>query len=156
MPFRICKNFCKILNNLIFNQEKLKMCKFPLTGCLQKICNFFRKTCAIHFLMSKAFQKAKFYQNLTSGNGSKQRFSMLQEKAVIQAVCLRTQAVSIKARCQAYREGFGYVGNINVKKLRGGQIDPPPAGIGLILMFKDLQNMKLLLKIILISIFFRE
>ena len=25
MPFQICKNFCKILNNLIFNQEKLKM-----------------------------------------------------------------------------------------------------------------------------------
>ena len=83
------QNFCKILNNLSFNQEKLKMCKFPLTGCLQKICNFFsRKTCAIRFLMSKAFQKAKFYQNLTSGSGSKQRFSLLQEKAVIQAVCL--------------------------------------------------------------------
>ena len=59
---------------------------------------FFRKTCAICFLLSKAFQKAKFYQNLTSESGSKQRFSLLQEKAVIQAVCLRTQAVSIKAR----------------------------------------------------------
>ena len=75
-----CKKFCKILNNLIFNQEKLKLWKFPLTGCLQKICNFFRKTCAIRFLMSKTFQKAKFYQNLTSGSGSKQRFSLLQEK----------------------------------------------------------------------------
>ncbi len=62
IPFQICKNVCKILNNLIFNQEKLKMCKFPLTGCLQKICNFFRKTCAIRFLMSKTFQKTKFYQ----------------------------------------------------------------------------------------------
>jgi len=41
MPFQICKNFCKIFNNLILNQDKLKMCKFPLTGCLQKICNFF-------------------------------------------------------------------------------------------------------------------
>ena len=51
IPFQICKN-CKILNNLIFNQEKLKMCKFPLTGCLQKIAIFFRKTCAICFLMS--------------------------------------------------------------------------------------------------------
>ena len=101
MSFQICKKFCKIFNNLIFNQEKLKMCKFPLTGCLQKICNFFRKTCAIRFLMSKAFQKAKFYQNLTSGSGSKQRFSLLQEKTVIQAVCLRTQAVSIEARFQA-------------------------------------------------------
>jgi len=40
---------------------------------------FFRKTCAIRFLMSKAFQKAKFYQNLTSGSGSKQRFSLLLE-----------------------------------------------------------------------------
>ena len=29
MPFQICKNFCKILNNPIFNQEKLKMRKFP-------------------------------------------------------------------------------------------------------------------------------
>ena len=67
------------------------MCKFPLTGCLQKICNFFRKTCAIRFIMSMAFQKAKFYQNMTSGSGSKQRFSLLQEKAII-------QAVSIKAR----------------------------------------------------------
>jgi len=27
VPFQICKKFCKILNNLIFNQEKLKMCK---------------------------------------------------------------------------------------------------------------------------------
>ena len=35
------QKFLKILNNLIFNQEKLKMCKFPLTGCLPKICNFF-------------------------------------------------------------------------------------------------------------------
>ena len=31
MPFQKCKNICKIINNLIFNQEKLKMCKFPLT-----------------------------------------------------------------------------------------------------------------------------
>ena len=98
MPFQVCKKFCKILNNLILNQEKLKKGKFPLTGCLQKNCNFFRKTCAIRFLMSKTFQKAKSYQNLTSGSGSKQRFSLFQEKAVIHAVCLRTQAVSIKAQ----------------------------------------------------------
>ena len=49
------------------------------------------------FPLAKAFQKAKFYQNLTSGSRSKQRFILSQEKAVIQAVCLRTQAVSIKA-----------------------------------------------------------
>ena len=59
---------------------------------------FLCKTCEIRFFMSKAFQKAKSYRNLTTESGSKQRFSLLQEKAVIQAVCLRTQAVSIKAR----------------------------------------------------------
>jgi len=37
--------------------------------------------------MSLAFQKAKFYQNPTSESGSKQRFSLLKEKAVIWAVC---------------------------------------------------------------------
>ena len=45
-----------------------------------------------------AFQKATSYQNLTTESVLKQRFSLLQEKVVIQAVCLRTQAVSIKAR----------------------------------------------------------
>ena len=90
MPFQICKFFCKTLNNLNFNQEKMKMCKFPLTGCLQKICYLFSQNCAIRFPMSKAVQKAEFYQNLTSGSGSKQRFSLLQEKAVIHAVNLRT------------------------------------------------------------------
>ena len=97
MPFKICKKYLqnfKITWFLI--KEKLKRGKFPLTGCLQKNCNICRKTCAIHFFMSKAFQKAKFYQNLTSASGSKQRFSLLREKAVIQAVCLRTQAVVLK------------------------------------------------------------
>ena len=59
---------------------------------------FLCKTCAIRLLMSNAFQKAKFYQNMTTESGSKQRFSLLQEKVVIQAVCLRTQAVSVKSR----------------------------------------------------------
>ena len=46
MPFQICKNFCKILNNLIFNQEKLKMCKFDrlfaknLQFCFAKLVQF--------------------------------------------------------------------------------------------------------------------
>ena len=66
--------------------------QISLDRLFAKNLQFFRKTCKIRF------QKAKFYQNLTSGSGSKQRFGLLQEKAVIQAVCLRTQAVSIKAR----------------------------------------------------------
>ena len=62
----------------------------------KKFAIFFRKTCAIRFLLSKAFQKVKFYQNLTRGSGSKQRFSVLKEKTVIQAVCLRTQELVLK------------------------------------------------------------
>ena len=64
------------------NKEKLKMCKFSLTK-LESV---------------SLCQKAKSYQNLTTESGSKPRFSLLHEKAVIQAVCLRTQAVSIKVR----------------------------------------------------------
>ena len=48
--------------------------------------------------MSQALEKAKNYQNLTAESGSKQKFSLLQEKVVIQAVCLSPQAVIIKAR----------------------------------------------------------
>ena len=40
---------------------------------------------------------AKSYQNLTTESGSKQRFSFLLEKAVNQAVCLRTQADKYKS-----------------------------------------------------------
>ena len=57
MPFQICKDFCKILDNRIFNQEKLKMCKFPLTGCLQKICNFFSQNLCNPFPYVKGFPK---------------------------------------------------------------------------------------------------
>ena len=69
------------------NQEKLKM-----TGCMQKVCkNFFPKHVQYVSLCHRLSKKQ-------SESGSKQRFSLLQAKAVIQAVCLRTQAVSIKAR----------------------------------------------------------
>ena len=45
---------------------------------------FLCTTYAIRFLMSKAFQKAKNYQNLATESGSKQRFSLLQEKVLRQ------------------------------------------------------------------------
>ena len=60
MPFQICKKFCKILNNLMFNSEKLKMCKFPLTGCLQIVCkNFFAKHVQSVSLCHRLFKKLK-------------------------------------------------------------------------------------------------
>ena len=93
-------------------QKKLQICKsWIFYRKIQLYSKMFaKKLCPkkwkiIHFWkaldhaisnMQKKF--AKFYQNLTSGSGSKQRFSLLQEKAVIQAVWLRPQAVSIKAR----------------------------------------------------------
>ena len=46
----------------------------------------------------KGFPKAKNVHSLTTESGSKQRFSLLLEKVVIQAVCLRAQAVRIKAQ----------------------------------------------------------
>ena len=74
------------------------MCKFPLTDCLHIICkNFFAKLVQ-SVSLCQAFQKAKSYQNLTTESGSKQRFSLLHEKAVIHVVCLRTQSVSKKAQ----------------------------------------------------------
>ena len=56
---------------------------------------FLCKTCAFRFVMSLAFQKAKIDRNLTTESGSKQWFSLLLEKVVIQTVCLRIQEVSL-------------------------------------------------------------
>jgi len=133
MPFQICKDFCKTLNNLIFNEEKLKICKFPLTGYLQKFFHFFRITCAIRFLMSKVFQKAKFYQNLTSGSGSKQRFSLLQEKAVIRPVLGLKGGLWVCRKSQKISTASDQYFLSYVKKTTGpgGNLTPPPAGIGL-------------------------
>jgi len=58
MPFQICKKCCKILNNLIFNPEKLKMCKFPLTGCLQKNFNFLSQNLCNSFSYVKGFPQS--------------------------------------------------------------------------------------------------
>ena len=49
--------------------------------CANNLQKFLGKTFAIRFLKSKAFQKAKNYQNLTTESGSKQRLSLLQEKS---------------------------------------------------------------------------
>ena len=66
MPFQICKILCKILNNLIFNQEKLKMCKFPLTGCVQKVFNLFSlelcKFISLFQRLSKKLNLIKIWQ----------------------------------------------------------------------------------------------
>ena len=63
------------------NSEKLKMCKFILTGCMQIIC---KNVCG-KLVQSVSFwhiglPKAKYYQNLTTESGSKQKCSLLQEK----------------------------------------------------------------------------
>ena len=62
IPLQICKNFCKILINLIFNQEKLKMCKFA------KIEFFIAKSSyKVNMFAKKKFvQKMKNYTFLKS------------------------------------------------------------------------------------------
>ena len=68
------QNNCTILNNLMFNWGKLKICKFLLTGCMLKIWKL---------VQSVSVSKKPFrYQNWTE-IGSKQRFSLLQEKVFI-------------------------------------------------------------------------
>ena len=65
MPFQISKTFCKILNILMFNKEKLKMSKFPLTGCLQKVCkHFFAKLVQSVSLCHRHSKKLKIIQIL--------------------------------------------------------------------------------------------
>ena len=52
MQFQICKNLCKILNNLVRN--------FLLTGCMQIICqNFFAKLVQSVFLSHKLYKELK-------------------------------------------------------------------------------------------------
>ena len=41
MPFQICKSFCKILNNLIFNQEKNKNVQISFDRLFAKTLEFF-------------------------------------------------------------------------------------------------------------------
>ena len=99
MPSQICKIFCKILINLIFHEEKLKMCKLPLTGCLQKLCNFFlAKLVQLVSLCQKLSKKLNFIKIWQVKVGQNKDFICYMKKAVIQAVCLKTQAVSIKVR----------------------------------------------------------
>ena len=116
MPFQICKNFCKILNNLVFNQEKLKMCKFPLTGCLQIICNFFRKTYVI------GFPKAKFFQNVTSESGSKQRFSLLRKKKLVlkPGFRLKWRALGMQEKSENFNSLRPILFELCKKNYRGG------------------------------------
>ena len=76
------------------------MCKFPLTDCLQKILKHFVvkrvQSVSLWYELSKKLKVIKICA--TTESGSKQRFSLVQEKAVIKVVCLWTQAVSINAR----------------------------------------------------------
>jgi hypothetical protein len=90
--------------------------------------------------MSKAFQKAKFYQNLTSGSWSKQRFSLLQEKSHSGSVPAGLRQLVLKPSFKPKGRALGmYEKSENFNSLRpilfelckknykgGGQIAPPP------------------------------
>ena len=79
MPFQICKKICKILNK----------------GCLQKNLQFFRKINNLCQWLSKKLNFIKIWQVEV---GQNKDLVCYRKIAVIQAVCLRTQAVNIKAR----------------------------------------------------------
>ena len=99
-----------------------KIGKFLLTGFMQKIWkNFFAKLVQSVSLCNRLSKQLKNNQNPTTESGSKQRFTLLQEKVVIQAVCLMTQAVRIKARF------FNQYFLSYVKKTTGPKLPPTPS-----------------------------
>ena len=58
MPFQKCKNFCKILNNLIFNQEKLKNVQISFDRLFAKKLQFFSQNLCNSFPYVKGFPKS--------------------------------------------------------------------------------------------------
>ena len=84
MPFQICK----ILNNLIFNQEKLKMCKFFLTGYMQIICkNFFEKLVQSVSFCHRISKKLKIIKIQQLTVGLNKDLVCYRKKVVIQMQC---------------------------------------------------------------------
>ena len=146
MPFQILKNFCKILNNLICNQEKLKMCKFPLTGCLQKICKFFfakiMQSVSLCHRLSKKLNFIKIWQVKVGQNKDlfcyRQKQSFRQYAWGLRQLVLKPgfrpkgRALECKKSQKISTASDQYVLSY-VKKLQGGGSNwPPPAGIVLI------------------------
>ena len=101
------QNFCKILKNLIFNQEKLKMCKFPLTGFLQKICNFFSQNLCNAFLYVKGFpKKLNFIKIWQVKVGQKKDLVCYRQKQSFRQYAWRLRQLVLKP---GFRKAFGYV-----------------------------------------------
>ena len=57
MPFKICKNLCKTLNNLIFNQET-KYVQISFNRLFAKMCNFFSQNLCNQFPYVIGFPKS--------------------------------------------------------------------------------------------------
>ena len=108
------------------------MCKFLLTGCMQNICNnqFANLVLSVSLYI---FRKAKNDQNLITESGSRQRFSLLQEKVVIQAVCLKPGfrpkggAMGIQENSENLNSLRPILFELCKKNYRGGIIAPPPS-----------------------------
>ena len=84
MPFQICK----ILNNLMCNWEKLKMCKFVLTGYMQIICkNFFEKLVQSVSFCHRISKKLKIIKIQQLKVGLNKDLVCYRKKVVIQMQC---------------------------------------------------------------------
>ena len=99
MPFQICKKFCKILNNLIFDKKKTKNVQISFDRLFAKKLQFFLSklvqfVCLCHRL-SKKLNFIKIWQVKV---GQNKDLVCYRKKQSFQAVCLRTQVVSIKER----------------------------------------------------------
>ena len=92
---------------------------------------------------------SKNYQNLKTESGSKQRFSLLQEKVVVQAVCLRTHSVWVFRKSQKILTVSDQHFLSYVKKIQGVGVKLTPARIGLIdRLIEEKINVELTIKIL--------
>ena len=145
MPFQICKNCCKILNNLIFNQEKLKKCKFPLTGCLQKICNFhFAKLVQSVSLCQRLSKKLNFIKPWQVEVGQNKDLVCYRQKQSFRQCAWGLRQLVLKPGFRPKGRALGmwvckksqkistasdqhFLSYVKKTTGGGGQIDPPPS-----------------------------
>jgi len=98
------KHFWKALDTANSNMQnkicfygKLKMWKFSLKATVLNLCKISSQKFCNLLLLTPGFPKSHKSLNPMTGSRSKYRFSPVKVKQGIQAICLRTQAVGIKA-----------------------------------------------------------
>ena len=121
------------------------MCKFPLTGCLQKICNLFSaklvQSVSLYHRHSKKLNFIKIWQVKVGQNKDlvcyrqKQSFRQcawgLRQLVLKPGFMPKGWALGMKEKSENFNSLRPILFELCKNNYRGGQIDPPPAGVGL-------------------------